>query len=109
TWFTPSPPAVPLLCPLSLPSSTSHLFLSSFSLTLLPSPSSCHPPSHLTLSRYYYYTLATLGIRSWWKQYLTMLQITQFVIDIVVCYTASYAHPYLTFHLLCLGCTHVFL
>src|SRR5690242_18250637 len=39
---------------------------------------------------YYYYALATLGIRSWWKQYLTALQIIQFVIDIIFCYMASY-------------------
>lgn len=39
---------------------------------------------------YYYYALATVGVRSWWKKYLTALQITQFVIDVVVCYTASF-------------------
>lgn len=41
---------------------------------------------------YYYYALTTLGIRSWWKPYLTMLQIVQFVIDIIFCYTASYIY-----------------
>lgn len=39
---------------------------------------------------YYYYTLSTLGIRSWWKPFLTGLQISQFIIDVVFCYWASY-------------------
>jgi len=34
---------------------------------------------------YYYYAQTALGARIWWKKYLTTLQITQFVIDIVFC------------------------
>jgi len=44
---------------------------------------------------YYYYTLSTLGIRSWWKPYLTVLQIVQFVVDVIFCYYASYVHFFL--------------
>jgi len=33
---------------------------------------------------YSYYALAALGVRCWWKQSLTTLQITQFVVDVSV-------------------------
>lgn len=40
---------------------------------------------------YYYYAMSALGIRIWWKKYLTKLQIVQFVIDVVVIGYAYYA------------------
>jgi len=45
---------------------------------------------------YYYYMLAALRIRVWWKKYLTQLQITQFVIDIAACVYASWHEPVLS-------------
>lgn len=39
---------------------------------------------------YYYYACASIGIKIWWKKYLTTLQITQFVIDLVAIFYASY-------------------
>jgi len=38
---------------------------------------------------YYYYAVSAVGIRVWWKKYLTTLQILQFVVDVVAC---SYAY-----------------
>lgn len=36
---------------------------------------------------YYYYCISSLGYRNiWWKEYLTLLQIFQFVIDLSVCW-----------------------
>ncbi|KAJ9073276.1 Fatty acyl-CoA elongase/Polyunsaturated fatty acid specific elongation enzyme [Entomophthora muscae] len=35
---------------------------------------------------YYYYFLATFNIKVWWKKYITVMQITQFVIDLAVIY-----------------------
>uniref|UniRef100_A0A6T6P560 Elongation of fatty acids protein n=1 Tax=Timspurckia oligopyrenoides TaxID=708627 RepID=A0A6T6P560_9RHOD len=34
---------------------------------------------------YYYYAMSALKIRVWWKQYLTTIQIMQFVIDVIAC------------------------
>jgi len=31
---------------------------------------------------YYYYAMSSMGYEIWWKKYITMLQITQFIIDI---------------------------
>ncbi|KAI8900979.1 ELO family [Globomyces pollinis-pini] len=39
---------------------------------------------------YYYYANAAAGIRIWWKKYLTVGQITQFVVDIVFIYYSAY-------------------
>lgn len=38
---------------------------------------------------YYYYAMSAIGIRVWWKKYLTTFQICQFVIDVTI---ISYAY-----------------
>ena len=35
---------------------------------------------------YWYYAMASIEIKCWWKKYLTTMQIVQFVLDIGVCY-----------------------
>jgi fatty acid elongase 3 len=39
---------------------------------------------------YYYYAMSAVGVRIWWKKYLTSLQIAQFVIDVSVITYAYY-------------------
>ncbi|KAK4509563.1 uncharacterized protein ATC70_007916 [Mucor velutinosus] len=41
---------------------------------------------------YYYYYRTASGVKIWWKQYLTTMQIIQFVIDLVVIYTCTYSY-----------------
>jgi len=38
---------------------------------------------------YYYYAMTAAGYTIWWKKYLTTMQITQFVLDILACYAAT--------------------
>jgi len=41
---------------------------------------------------YFYYFQTARGVKVWWKQYITILQIGQFVIDLAVIYFAFYTH-----------------
>ncbi|KAF9106951.1 hypothetical protein BGX29_007926 [Mortierella sp. GBA35] len=41
---------------------------------------------------YYYYMRSAAGFRIWWKQYLTTLQIVQFVLDLGFIYFCSYTY-----------------
>jgi len=58
---------------------------------------------------YYYYFLASCGIRVWWKKHLTTMQIVQFVLDLGFVYYCAYTYwastykPWLPNHGTCTG------
>jgi len=41
---------------------------------------------------YWYYFQSARGVRIWWKKYITMLQITQFVLDLAIIYFAGWGY-----------------
>jgi hypothetical protein len=47
---------------------------------------------------YYYYFLTTLNIRVWWKKYITVIQIIQFVLDITIISLVSYTYIAFNYH-----------
>lgn len=53
----------------------------------------CLPPNlPPALMCFRYYFQSARGVRIWWKKYITMLQIIQFVIDLGFVYFASYTY-----------------
>ncbi|KAF8979551.1 hypothetical protein BGZ46_005286 [Entomortierella lignicola] len=47
---------------------------------------------------YYYYMRSAAGVRIWWKQYLTTLQIIQFVLDLGIIYFCTYTYFAYTYY-----------
>ncbi|KAJ1651390.1 Fatty acyl-CoA elongase/Polyunsaturated fatty acid specific elongation enzyme [Dispira simplex] len=47
---------------------------------------------------YYYYWRASCGVKIWWKKYLTLLQITQFIIDLGFVYFCAYNYFSATYY-----------
>ena len=43
---------------------------------------------------YYYYWATAAGYKIWWKRYVTVFQIAQFVIDLGMVYFGSESAPY---------------
>ncbi|CAG8697484.1 5204_t:CDS:2, partial [Ambispora leptoticha] len=63
---------------------------------LIGKPPMSYVPITLNLAvhvpMYYYYFRAAGGARIWWKKYLTTMQITQFVLDLIFVYFCSYVY-----------------
>jgi len=55
---------------------------------------------------YWYYFQSARGIRIWWKKYITMLQIIQFVVDLGFVYFASYTYFTSTYFTYMPNCGH---
>lgn len=49
--------------------------------------------STVHVAMYYYYAMAAIGKKVWWKKYITQAQIIQFIIDL----TATWPYPFLYF------------
>ncbi|CAN8064342.1 unnamed protein product [Agarophyton chilense] len=49
--------------------------------------------SSVHVAMYYYYAMAAMGVKVWWKKYITQAQIVQFIIDL----TATWPYPFLYF------------
>ncbi|PXF45183.1 putative elongation of fatty acids protein [Gracilariopsis chorda] len=49
--------------------------------------------SSVHVAMYYYYAMAAVGVKVWWKKYITQAQIIQFIIDL----TATWPYPFLYF------------
>ncbi|KAG0345865.1 hypothetical protein BG004_002894 [Podila humilis] len=47
---------------------------------------------------YYYYMRSAAGVRIWWKQYLTTMQIVQFVLDLGFVYFCAYTYFAYTYY-----------
>lgn len=57
---------------------------------------------------YLYYAMAALKIRCWWKRYITVLQIAQFIFDFVVCWAATimrFSYDFLDCTTSCVRCS----
>ncbi|WFC94732.1 very-long-chain 3-oxoacyl-CoA synthase [Malassezia brasiliensis] len=58
---------------------------------------------------YAYYALTSIGIRCPWKKFITIFQITQFVLDLYICYWGTWNHyvylyfPWLPYYRYCYG------
>jgi fatty acid elongase 3 len=66
-----------------------HVIMCTSSPSLTPLTQSANLSLPLSLIDYYYYGTAG-GRRFWWKQHVTTMQISQFIIDLAIVYYASF-------------------